>query len=81
MMLPTTRPRDSAGARCAASGIRICTETELKPISSDTSKNRFGCSINAAPNRLAIATTVVVIISLRFSSRSPRGTRKNRPRA
>ncbi len=44
MMLPTTRPRDSAGARCAASGIRICTDTELKPISNDTSRNRFGCS-------------------------------------
>ena len=29
----------------------------------------------------AMANTVVAIISLRFSSRSPSGTRKNRPRA
>ncbi|MNR46352.1 hypothetical protein D3C85_1653050 [compost metagenome] len=42
MIPPTTRPRDSSGARCAASGIRICTDTELKPTSSEISKNTFG---------------------------------------
>lgn len=39
MIVPTTLPRDSSGARCAASGIRICTATELKPISSEIARN------------------------------------------
>lgn len=81
MIPPTTLPRDSSGARCAASGISICTDTELKPTSSDTSRNRFGCSANAAPSRLSTATAVVISISLRFSSKSPSGTRKNKPSA
>ncbi|MNP68898.1 hypothetical protein D3C76_1649200 [compost metagenome] len=42
MIPPTTRPRVSSGARCAASGIRICTETELNPTNSEISKNTFG---------------------------------------
>ncbi|RMP54523.1 hypothetical protein ALQ20_200032 [Pseudomonas syringae pv. atrofaciens] len=81
MIPPTTRPRDASGARCAANGMSICTDTELKPTSSETSKNTFGCSAKAAPSRLRIATTVVTSISLRFSSKSPSGTRKNSPSA
>jgi hypothetical protein len=42
MIPPTTRPRDSSGAKCAASGIRICTDTELNPTNNEISRNTFG---------------------------------------
>lgn len=38
MIVPTTRPCESSGAKCPTSGIRICTATELKPIRSETAR-------------------------------------------
>jgi len=48
MMPPTTRQRDSLDAKCAARGIRICTETELKPISNDAINRPLGLSVMPA---------------------------------
>lgn len=81
MIVPTTRPRDSLGARCAASGISNCTATELKPTISDTTRNTPGSRTPAASARLAIDINAVTTISFLFSTRSPSGTRKNRPAA
>ncbi|MNR26080.1 hypothetical protein D3C85_1432700 [compost metagenome] len=83
MMLPTTRPRCCSGARCAASGISICTATELNPISSAYPRNNWPWPLLLVPasNRLTQASTAVATISRRFSSRSASGTSNNRPRA
>ncbi len=81
MMVPTTRPRDGPGARCAASGIRICTVTELRPTSRDINRNAPGCDAMLAPTRLAVAASALTISNRRFSNRSANGTRKKRPNA
>ncbi|ESH95083.1 hypothetical protein B551_0219840 [Cupriavidus sp. HPC(L)] len=67
MMVPTVRPRVASGARCAASGIRICTLTELSPSSSDTSRKGPGCVDSAAATRLAVAAVPLSSSSRRFS--------------
>jgi len=79
MIPPTTRTRDSSDAKCAARGMRICTDTELKPISNDVINRPLGLSVMPASAGLASETSAVAIISLRFSSRSPRGTKKKKP--
>ena len=40
--MPTTRPRVASGARCAASGTRICTATEPRPIAPAQTRNDRG---------------------------------------
>ena len=77
--LPTTRPREASGAKCAASGTRICTDTDAKPTSSDTRRKTPGSRTIVAMPRLTADSSVVTISRRRFSTRSASGTMKKRP--
>jgi hypothetical protein len=78
--MPTTRPRVASGARCAASGIRICTATEPKPITAAQVRKTPADGAKAAQASATALSVADIKISLRFSTRSPSGTTNRRPR-
>ncbi len=80
MTRPTTRPLAWSGARLAAKGTRIWATTEVAPLISAaiSSTGKFGAS--PATTRAAVVTISRTETRLRFSSRSPSGTRKIMPR-
>ena len=76
---PTTRPRMASGARCAASGTKICTATEASPTAPIAARKAGAeVAIAASPSASALAATQRTT-SRRFSNRSPSGTMKMSP--
>ena len=79
MILPTTRPRRSTGARWASSGIRTCAPVEHRPMTKATAKNGTAEVAVAMPTSAATVTATTVSASHRVSTRSASETRKNSP--
>ena len=79
--IPTTRPRVASGARCAASGTRICIATEPRPIAPAQTRNTAAEGANAAAASATALKATEARASLRFSIRSPSGTMNMQPGA
>ena len=77
--IPTTRPRIASGARCAASGTRICTATEPRPIPPAQMRKTAAEGANAAAASAIALKAIDARTSLLFSMRSPSGTMNMRP--
>ena len=76
---PTTRPRVASGARCAASGTMICAPADPRPIAKAQARKAAGELASAAEASAIALSATHTTTSLRFSTRSPSGTRNTRP--
>jgi hypothetical protein len=76
---PTMRPRAWSGARLAAKGTRIWATTEVAPLTSEAISSVGKLVARPAATRARGVTVSSAVTRLRFSSRSPSGTRKSMP--
>jgi hypothetical protein len=79
MTVPTARPRSLSAASVAVIGTMICATTVVVPTTASAAASTAMSGAAAAPIRPADATTSILVISRRRSSRSPSGTSKASP--
>ncbi len=81
MTCPTTLPRVSSEAMCAASGTTICATTDVSPTSTDTARNTPNTGDTAVSSSASAVANSTRTISVRFSNRSPSGSTNSSPSA